>query len=112
MLIPYNYLPDEFRSTEIETSQWVCGKTDYVLVTTPPYIKGFECEAIIDFTSKQDPEVISRATIRIIKVSGMRNEIMALIGANHDVIKGIIEFDDEFFLTKMISMQDQGVGIK
>ena len=79
----------EYRNEEIETCQWVSGETDYVLVTTPPYIKGFECEAIIDFTSIKEPEVISRATIRVIKVSG-RNEI--------------IEFDDEFFFTKMIGM--------
>ena len=81
----------EFRSTETEaeTCQWVFEQTNYVLVTTPPYIKGFECEAIIDFTSMQEPDVLSRATIRVIKVSG-RNEI--------------IEFDDEFYLTKMIGM--------
>ena len=82
----------EFRSTETEaeTCQWVCEQTDYVLVTTPPYIKGFECEAIIDFTSMQEPDVLSRATIRIIKASGVMNEF--------------IELDDEFFLTKMIGM--------
>ena len=79
----------EYRNEEIETCQWVSGETDYVLVTTPPYIKGFECEAIIDFTSKQEPDVLSRATIRVIKVPG-RNEI--------------IEVDDEFFLTKMLGM--------
>ena len=81
----------EFRSTETvdETCQWVCEQTDYVLVTTPPYIKGFECEAIIDFTSMQEPDVLSRATIRVIKASGMVN--------------GIMEFD-ELFLTKMIGM--------
>ena len=78
----------EFRSTETETCQWVCEHSDYVLVTTPSYIKGFECEAIIDFTSMQEPEVLSRATIRVIKVM---NEI--------------IEIDDEFLLTKMIGMQ-------
>ena len=65
----------EFRSTEIETCQFVCGQPDYVLVTTPPYIKGFECEAIIDFTSMQEPDVMSRATIRVIKSSGMMYEI-------------------------------------
>ena len=82
----------EFRNaeTEAETCQWVCEQTDYVLVTTPPYIKGFECEAIIDFTSMQEPDVLSRATIRIIKASGVMNEF--------------IELDDEFFLTKMIGM--------
>ena len=80
----------EFRSTEIETCQFVCGQPDYVLVTTLPYIKGFECEAIIDFTSMQEPDVLSRASIRVIKASGMMNEI--------------IEIDDEFFLTKMIGM--------
>ena len=37
----------------------------------------------------QEPDVLSRATIRVIKVSG-RNET--------------IEFDDELFLTKMIGM--------
>ena len=79
----------ECRSTEKKICQFVCGQTDYVLVTTPMYIKGFECEAIIDFTSIEEPDVISRATIRVIKVSG-RNEI--------------IEFDDEFYLTKMIGM--------
>ena len=79
----------ECRSTEKKICQFVCGQTDYVLVTTPMYIKGFECEAIIDFTSIEEPDVISRATIRVIKVSG-RNEI--------------IEFDDEFSLSKMIGM--------
>jgi hypothetical protein len=78
----------EFRSTEIETCQFVCGQPDYVLVTTPPYIKGFECEAIIDFTSIQEPDVLSRATNRVIKGSGVMNEF--------------IELDDELFLTKMI----------
>ena len=89
----------EFRNTETEaeTCQWVCEQTDYVLVTTPPYIKGFECEAIIDFTSMQEPDVLSRATIRVIKVPG-RNEI--------------IEFDDEIHLAIMIGMYDEGVGIK
>ena len=79
----------EYRSTETETCQWVCEETGYILVTTPPYIKGFECEAIIDFTSMQEPDVLSRATIRVIKASGMVN--------------GIMEFD-ELFLTKMIGM--------
>ena len=79
----------EFRNTETETCQWVCEQTDYVLVTTAPYIKGFECEAIIDFTSMQEPDVLSRATIRVIKGT-WSNEIM--------------EFDDELFLTKMIGM--------
>ena len=79
----------EYQCTEREIFQWVCGHTDYVLVTTPPYIKGFECEAIIDFTSMQEPDVISRATIRVIKVPE-RNKI--------------IEFDDEFFLPKMMGM--------
>ena len=93
------FLTDEpaYRSTEVETCQWVCDQTDIVLVTTPPYIKGFECEAIIDFTSMEEPDVISRATIRVIKVSG-RSEI--------------IEIDDEFFLTKMIGMQYQGLESK
>ena len=92
MKVLVTFLTDEreYRSTEIETCQWVCEQTDYVLVTTPPYIKGFECEAIIDFTSMQEPDVLSRATIRVIKASGMMNEI--------------IEIDDEFFLTKMIGM--------
>ena len=80
----------EYQCAEIETCQWVCEQTDYVLVTTPPYIKGFECEAIIDFTTMQEPDVLSRATIRIIKASGVMNEF--------------IELDDEFFLTKMIGM--------
>ena len=80
----------EYRCSERETCQWVCEQTDYVLVTTLPYIKGFECEAIIDFTSMQEPDVLSRATIRVITASGMKNEI--------------IEIDDEFFLTKMIGM--------
>ena len=82
----------EFRSTETkaEICQWVCEQTEYVLVTTPPYIKGFECEAIIDFTAMQTPDVLSRATIRVIKVSGIMNDI--------------IEFEDDFFLTEMIGM--------
>jgi hypothetical protein len=80
----------EYRSAEIEVSQFVCGQTDYVLVTTPSYIKGFECEAIIDFTTMQEPDVLSRATIRVFKASGMLN--------------GIPEFDDELFLTKVIGM--------
>ena len=87
----------EYRSAERETCQWVCEQTDYILVTTPPYIKGFECEAIIDLTSMQEPDVLSRGTIRVIQVPG-RNEI--------------IEFDDEFYLVKMIGMYDEGVGIK
>ena len=78
----------EYRSTENETFQWVCEQTECVLVTTLPYIKGFECEAIIDLTSMQEPDVLSRATIRVIKASGMMNEF--------------IEFEDEFFLRKMI----------
>ena len=80
----------EYQCTERETFQWVCGQTDCVLVTTPSNIKGFECEAIIDFTSMKEPDVISRATIRVVKASGMMNEF--------------IEVDDEFFLTKMIGM--------
>jgi len=67
----------EFRSTEIETFQWVCGQTDNVLVTIPPYIKGFECEAIIDFTSMKELDVLSRATIRFIKVSE-RNDVVKI----------------------------------
>ena len=86
------FLTDDFedRSTAVETCQFVCRQTGYVLVTTPAYIKGFECEAIIDLTSMQEPDVLSRATIRVIKASGMMNEIVAI--------------DDEFFLTKMIGM--------
>ena len=80
----------EYRSTERETCQWICERTDHILVTTTPYIKGFESEAIIDLTSMQGPDVISRATIRVVKASGMMNEF--------------IEVDDEFFLTKMIGM--------
>ena len=79
----------EYQCTEREICQWICEQTDYILVTMPPYIKGFECEAIIDFTSMKEPDVLSRATIRVIKVSG-RNDI--------------IQFDDEFFLIKMIGM--------
>ena len=79
----------EYRSSEITTSQFVCGQPDYVLVTTLPFIKGFESEAIIDFTSKQEPDVLSRATIRVIKVPG-RNEV--------------IEFEDESILTKLMGM--------
>ena len=85
------FLTDDrgYRSTEIETCQWVCEETDCVLVTTSPYIKGFECEAIIDFTTMQEPDVLSRATIRVIK--------------GHGVMKQFIEFD-ELFLTKMLGM--------
>ena len=79
----------EYQCTEREICQWICEQTNYILVTMPPYIKGFECEAIIDFTSMKEPDVLSRATIRVIKVSG-RNDI--------------IQFDDEFFLIKMIGM--------
>ena len=79
----------EYRSTEIELCQWVCEQTGYVLVTTPPYIKGFECEAIIDFTSTQEPDVLSRATIRVVKGTWS---------------KQIMEFDDELFLTRVIGM--------
>lgn len=77
----------DYRCTETETCQWFCEQTDCVLITTPQYIKGFECEAIIDFTNQniQEPEVLSRATIRVIKASVMMNKM--------------IEFDD---LTKMI----------
>ena len=91
MKVLVTFLTDEreYRSTEIETCQWVCDQTDYVLVTTLPYIKGFECEAIIDFTSMKEPDVLSRATIRVIKVSGRSK---------------IIKIDDEFFITKMIGM--------
>ena len=80
----------ECRSTEKKICQFVCGQTDYVLITTPLYIKGFECEAIIDLTSILEVDVSSRATIRLItdfKVPGR---------------KEIIEFEDEFFLIKMI----------
>ena len=85
------FLTDDkkYQCTERETCQWVYEQSDCVLVTTPSYIKGFECEAIIDFTSMQQPDVLSRATIRVIKVPG-RNEI--------------IEFDDELFLSKIIGM--------
>ena len=78
----------EYRSEERKICQWVCEQTDYILVTTTPYIKGFECEAIIDLTSMQEPDVLSRATIRVIKASGMMSEI--------------IEIDNELFLTKII----------
>ena len=78
----------EFKSTETKTRQWVCEQTDFVLVTTPFYIKGFECEAIIYFTTMQEPEVLSRATVRVIKV--LRS------GRN-----GIINIGN---LTKMIGM--------
>ena len=85
------FLTDDriYQCTERETCQWVYEQLDCVLVTTPPYIKGFECEAIIDFTSKQEPDVLSRATIRVIKLPG-RNEV--------------IEFDDESILTKLMGM--------
>ena len=88
------FLTDErdFRSAALETCQWVCEQTDCVLVTTTPYIKGFECEAIIDLTSILEADVSSRATIRLIKDFKVpeRNET--------------IEFDDESFLTKMMGM--------
>ena len=71
------------------TCQWVCEETDCVLVTTSPYIKGLECEAIIDFTTMQEPDVLSRATIRVIK--------------GHGVMKQFIEFE-ELLLAKMLGM--------
>ena len=80
----------EYQSEERKICQWVCEQTDCILVTTTPYIKGFECEAIIDLTSMQEPDVLSRATIRVIKASGMMNEF--------------IELEDELALTRMIGM--------
>ena len=88
------FLTDDrrYQCTERETCQWVYEQSDCVLVTTPPYIKGFECEAIIDFTSMQEPDVLSRATIRVIKD-------FKVPGWNE-----VIEFMDEFYLIKMIGM--------
>ena len=59
----------EFRSPNIDVQKWNCSQAEanQIMITTPSFIKGTECEAIVDFTSRDDPEVYSRATTRIIK---------------------------------------------
>ena len=47
--------------------KWMAGKMGHTLISPPAYIKGFECEAILDFTAGEDPQIYSRASIQIIK---------------------------------------------
>ena len=47
--------------------KWMAGKMNQILISTPAYIKGFECEAIVDFTDGEDPQIYSRASIQIVK---------------------------------------------
>ena len=49
--------------------KWMAGKIGQILISTPAYIKGFECEAIVDFTPGEDPQIYSRASIQIVKAS-------------------------------------------
>ena len=49
------------------SKKWMAGKIGQILISTPAYIKGFECEAILDFTAGEEPQIYSRASIQIIK---------------------------------------------
>ena len=46
---------------------WMGGNMGQILISTPAYIKGFECEAIVDFTAREDPQIYSRASIQVVK---------------------------------------------
>ena len=46
---------------------WMGGNMGQILISTPAYIKGFECEAILDFTAGEEPQIYSRASIQIVK---------------------------------------------
>ena len=46
---------------------WMGGNMGQILISTPAYIKGFECEAIVDFTAGEDPQIYSRASIQVVK---------------------------------------------
>ena len=48
------------------TKEWMAGMGQ-ILISTPAYIKGFECEAILDFTAVEEPQIYSRASIQIVK---------------------------------------------
>ena len=50
-----------------EIKKWMAGKINQILISTPAYIKGFECEAILDFTTGEEPQIYSRASIQIVK---------------------------------------------
>ena len=49
------------------TKEWMAGNMSQILISTPAYIKGFECEAILDFTDGEEPQIYSRASIQIVK---------------------------------------------
>ena len=46
---------------------WMGGNMGQILISTPAYIRGFECEAIVDFTAGEDPQIFSRASIQVVK---------------------------------------------
>ena len=50
-----------------DIQSWISEEIDKIMITTAPYIKGFECEAIVDFTSFEEPEIFSRAACQIVK---------------------------------------------
>ena len=60
---------------------WMGGNMGQILISTPAYIKGFECEAIVDFTAGEDPQIYSRASIQVVKAP-LENLRLRLIDYN------------------------------
>ena len=59
-----------FRSSNMEIKKWINdGEKGQLLITTSQFLKGFQCDALIDFTLKEQPELYSRATTQILRVS-------------------------------------------
>ena len=61
--------------------KWMAGKLGQILISTPAYIKGFECEAVLDFTAGEDPQIYSRASIQIVKAPP---ENLRTVSINYD----------------------------
>ena len=72
----------------------MAGKIGQILISTPAYIKGFECEAIVDFTAGEDPQIYSRASIQVVKAP-LENLRIRLIDYN-DV------FENQDLLSKLL----------
>ena len=58
-----------------------------ILITTAAYTRGFECDAVVDFTSTSDlePEIISRATIQMTRAPAAAYNLMMQISVDSHV---------------------------
>ena len=76
------------------SKKWMAGIMGQIMISTPAYIKGFECEAILDFTAGEDPQIYSRGSIRIVKAPP---ENLRIIPFDHNDV-----FENQDLLNKLL----------